>query len=76
MVPKTKIKVHDLGPQRWHMTIWFPRSIPHGQFEEWMQENYPDCFCKWYINFGGDPYYEVRGGDPDDQMLIAMRWAE
>jgi hypothetical protein len=72
---KTRIKVHDLGPTRWHMSIWF-RHPYNGQFEEWMKDNYPDCLCRYCFNYGDRPYYELRGGDPDDQTMIAMRWAE
>jgi hypothetical protein len=69
------IKVHDLGQERWHMTIRFDRitATANFEFKKWMAENYPDCLCihRWG---SGDPYWEVRGGDPIDQAFIAMRW--
>lgn len=76
-VSKTKIHVHrNLGPDRWHMQVWFPRGGPHHEFEAWVRDTFHDVFCKFYSNYGGDPYYELRGGNPDDQTLIALRWAE
>jgi hypothetical protein len=69
------IKVHDLGQERWHMTIRFDSftATVNFEFKKWMAENYPDCLCinRWN---NGDPYWEVRGGDPLDQTFIAMRW--
>jgi hypothetical protein len=72
----TKIRVHDLGPQRWHMTIRFDNIYTNEvnfDFKQWMHENYPDCLCIHRFN-NGDPYWELRGGDPADQAFIAMRW--
>ena len=71
-----KIRVHDLGPQRWHMSIWFPASaiVINYEFKKWMSDNYPDCLCIHRWN-SGDPYWEVRGGDQADQAFIAMRWS-
>jgi hypothetical protein len=71
-----KIRVHDLGPQRWHMTVKFESPVVAGiefEFKKWMADNYPDCLCIHRFN-NGDPYWEVRGGDPMDQAFIAMRW--
>jgi len=70
-----KIRVHDLGPQRWHMSISFPASaiVINYEFKKWMSDNYPDCLCIHRLN-SGDPYWEVRGGEQADQAFIAMRW--
>ena len=70
----TKIRVHDLGPQRWHMTIRFTdNGTINFEFKQWMNDNYPDCLCIHRFN-NGEPFWEVRGGDPSDQAFIAMRW--
>jgi len=71
----TKIRVHELGQERWHMTIRFDSftSTATFEFKKWMSENYPDCLCIHRWN-NGDPYWEVRGGDPIDQAFIAMWW--
>ena len=71
----TKIRVHELGPQRWHMTVLFENDdgAVNWEFKKWMADNYPDCLCIHRWN-GGEPYWELRGGDPLDQAFIAMRW--
>lgn len=72
------IRVHDLGPSRWHMIVKFGEDrdnhVVNFEFKHWMAEHYPDCLCIHRFN-NGDPYWELRGGDPSDQAFIAMRWS-
>jgi len=70
----TKIRVYELGEHRWHMTINFDGNQKIS-FEHWMAEMYPDCMCVYRSNYGSDGYYEVRGGNKEDQSLIALTWA-
>ena len=70
-----KMRVHELGPQRWHMSVWFANDdgSVNWEFKKWMADNYPDCLCIHRFN-NGEPYWELRGGDQMDQAFIAMRW--
>ena len=71
----TKVRVYELGPNRWHMSFTFDNGSKNYEFENWMQSMYPDCMCVFRSDYGGGPgYYELRGGDPDDQTLIALTW--
>ena len=73
-----KIRVHDLGDDRWHMTIKFDRTDRppiNQEFKQWMQDNYPSCMCQYRFNNGTEPFWELRGGDPMDQIMIALRWS-
>ena len=71
----TKIRVYDLGPHRWHMSVRFNNDdgAVNWVFKKWMADNYPDCLCIHRWN-GGEPYWELRGGNQMDQAFIAMRW--
>ena len=71
----TKIRIHELGPHRWHMSVRFNNDDGSVKWEvkTWMADNYPDCLCIHRWN-GGEPYWELRGGNEMDQAFIAMRW--
>ena len=69
----SNIRVYELGPTRWHMTINFDGNQKIS-FEKWMADMYPDCMCVYRSNYGSDGYYEVRGGNKEDQALVALMW--
>lgn len=70
-----RIKRHDIGSGRWHLTIWTDGWLDRIRFETWMKENLPDCMCIYRFNDGNEPHLEVRGSDQGDCMLLMLRWS-
>lgn len=68
-----QIKRHDVGRQRWHLTITTNNWIENEAFNEWMKEHCPECM--WVRRWNSSrPFWEVRGGDIGQMMMIYMRW--
>jgi hypothetical protein len=71
-----RIAKHDVGHNRWHLTAHGSNRTENRLFREWMREHYPSCLCVQRDYHGTGPaYWEVRGSDPADQMMIIMRWS-
>lgn len=68
-----QIKRHNIGRQRWHLTIIADNWLENKAFDNWMKEYCPECMCIRRWN-SGQPYWEVRGGDIGQMMMIYMRW--
>lgn len=69
-----RIRKHDIGKDRWHLTVWPDGWMERGLFEEWVRDNIPGSMCAYRFN-DGSPYIEVRGSDPGDCMLLMLRWS-
>lgn len=69
-----KIRKHDVGYNRWHLTAFSDSYSEDQAFYSWMTENCPECLCVKRSSYGMDPYWEVRGSDTGHMMLIMMRW--
>jgi hypothetical protein len=69
-----QIKRHDVGKTRWHLTIIIDNWPDNEEFHSWMETHCPECMCvrRWNRS---RPYWEVRGGDQNQMMMIYMRWA-
>lgn len=74
-----KIKSIDTGPYRWHIEVRPNYESEALEFYQWMQENFPKCFCKIrvdrlsqgkYYNY----YWEVRGSDKSEHAAIMLTW--
>jgi hypothetical protein len=69
-----KFRIHEnLGEGRWHCTAWSESGHEDLAFRTWMDERYPDCLYQHRFN-GGEPYWEIRGGDKRILSLILLRW--
>jgi len=68
------IQKHNLGPERWHLTVIIDSWVQNSEFKAWMDENCPECMCVRRFNSGGRPFWEVRGGAQEVMMLIVMTW--
>lgn len=70
-----RIRKHDLGNDRWHLTV-NPRDwVEAKAFREWMSMNMPECMCAYRFNDGANPYYEVRGRDRQQLVLLMLIWS-
>lgn len=60
---------------RWHMAGRSRTFQEDTDFCEWMANFYPECECIHRFN-DGDPFWSVRGGDPETQAMILLRWQD
>jgi hypothetical protein len=70
-----RIRKHDVGPGRWHLTAWSSGGNEDREFWEWMRINCPECMCIKRSQWGTDPHWEIRGSDRGQMMLIMMAWS-
>lgn len=74
---KPILKFKDLGNQRWLCHVDLP-SFLVDEFESWLTDNLGNRFMfNKYYDIEGDKIkrmYELRGGDINDRMLLALRW--
>ena len=69
------IKRHDLGKNRWHLTVKPTDWVEANAFKTWMSENMPDCMCAYRFNYGVDAHYEIRGSDRQQLVLLMLIWS-
>lgn len=60
---------------RWYMAGRSMGVSEDKEFIEWMTVYYPECECCHHFN-NGEPYWAVRGGDPEMQAMILLRWQD
>lgn len=71
-----KFVKHEVGPNRWHLTGYSDNRNEEMLFYAWMQTNCAECMCVKRDNYGiGKPYWELRGGESTQMMLIVMTWS-
>ena len=69
-----KFRIHtNLGEDRWHATAWSESNDEDHAFKDWMDLRYPDCLYHNRFN-GGEPFWELRGGDKRILSIILLRW--
>lgn len=69
-----RFRIHNnLGEDRWHATAWTENNQEDEDFRNWMDERLPDCLYVHRFN-GGEPYWELRGGDKRNLSIILLRW--
>ncbi len=73
-----RIRKHNVGQQRWHISAFVNGGREKEEFLAWIRENMPDCFCTYREGLLYDPdnsrYFELRGTDHGQMMMIVMRW--
>lgn len=69
-----RIRKHDVGERRWHLSVYFNGGREMEEFKNWVKENIPGCFCV-HRDDQTSRYFEVRGNDVRDMMMLVMRWA-
>jgi hypothetical protein len=69
-----KIRSKNLGEERWFLIMKSSGPVEDREFKEWMDKHCSECM---YVNRfnGGDPYWEVRGGDMRQQTMILLKWS-
>ncbi len=70
-----KIRRHDVGRDRWHVTVKPTGWAEANAFKGWMSEHMPDCMCAYRFNDGIESHYEVRGSDHQQLVLLMMVWS-
>lgn len=70
-----RIRRHNIGDQRWHVTAFYDGGREKEEFKRWVDENIPGCFCVAREDYDGTRYFEVRGKDPGDMMVLVLRWS-
>ena len=78
MSTKVQLKFKDVGNQRWLCYAEVP-TIMLDEFETWLTEHLENrfMFTKVFEIESGNVkrIFELRGGDPQDKMLLALRWS-
>ena len=76
-----KLKFKDVGEKRWLCRATVPSDTAK-EFTAWLQETLEDRVLITRVNTEYDAYgerkatydMELRGGDINDQTLLALRW--
>jgi hypothetical protein len=73
-----KIKFRDIGEKRWLCYATAVGTKEADEFKFWLLDTLTDRYIL-DVNVERDfenilYHYEVRGGDVNDRMLIALRW--
>ena len=73
-----KLKFCDLGEKRWLCYATALGTKEADEFKFWLLDTLGDRYI-FNVNVERDPEYiiytyEVRGGDINDRILIALRW--
>lgn len=69
-----KIRRHNVGDRRWHLSVYCNDWRDIDEFRNWMKENMPECFCV-YRDDGRTRYFEVRGSDIGQMMVLVLSWS-
>jgi len=68
------IRKHNVGEHRWHLSAkpadWRERQ----EFDGWIKEHMPNCFCVYREDYNTGAYYEVRGRNLGEMMMLVLRW--
>lgn len=73
-----RIRRHGIGDKRWHLSVYFNGGNEKHEFERWMKEHMPECYCvcrEEYHHNDYQRYFEVRGTDTGKMMMLLLSWA-
>lgn len=70
-----RIRRHNVGERRWHISAFYDGGREKEEFHRWVKEHLPGCFCAAREDYTLGRYFEVRGSDPGQMMLLFLIWS-